>query len=287
MRDRKWSVMAAVLAGGFVATTWVVLAQAPGQPGQPGGPATGQPATHPPHKGAHPPEQAAHPAGHHWGYEGAEGPQAWGTLEHDYAACAEGKHQSPVDIHAPQPADLPALAFDYQPSPLKIVDNGHTIQVNFAPGSRVTVGGATYALVQMHFHHPGENTLDERAFPMEAHLVHKDAQGKLAVVAVFLQEGKANPFLDRLWENLPTVKDKEQAPAGVTVDPSEFLPPDRGYDTFQGSLTTPPCTEGVTWLVLKTPVEIGAAQVNRFAQIYRMNARPVQQLNDRTVQASK
>jgi carbonic anhydrase len=230
---------------------------------------------------------ATHHEAHHWTYGGASGPETWGSLEKEYSACGLGRHQSPIDIQNPQPADLPAIAFDYKPSPLKIIDNGHTIQVNFAPGSKITVGDVSYELVQLHFHHPSENTVDKQAFPMEAHLVHKDAQGKLAVVAVFLQEGRTNTFLDRLWEHLPTVKEKEQAPAGVTVDPSEFLPQDRGYDTFPGSLTTPPCSEGVTWLVLRTPVEIAAAQVNRFAMIYKMNARPVQPLNDRVVQASR
>jgi carbonic anhydrase len=279
MRNRKWIMMATVL---LTATTWSVRAQAPGEPGQQGGPATGEPAKPPSHKGTHPPA-----AGHHWGYEGAEGPQAWGTLEHDYAACAEGKHQSPIDIHDAKTMSLPAIQFAYKASPLKMIDNGHTVQVNFAPGSRITVGALTYDLVQMHFHHPSEDTIDKKSFPMEAHLVHKDAQGHLAVVAVMLQEGRANPFLATLWEHMPTVKEHEQADAGVTVDPSEFLPQERGYYTFTGSLTTPPCSEGVTWFLLKTPVEAGAEQLNRFAQIYRNDARPVQPINDRTVEASQ
>jgi carbonic anhydrase len=268
MRNVQWRLIAAVacvllaLAGG-------VLAQTTAQP---------------PQHGVAP---ATHHDGHHWTYEGAGGPQKWGSLDPAFSACGLGKHQSPVDIHDALAADLPAIVFAYRPSPLKIIDNGHTIQLNFAPGSSITVGQETYALVQMHFHHPCENTLDKRAFPMEAHLVHKDVLGHLAVVAVLLQQGKASAFIDRLWHDMPTVKEKEQAPAGVTVDPSELLPQDRGYDTFPGSLTTPPCSEGVTWYVLRTPVEVGAEQVNRFAQIYKMNARPVQPLNDRVVKATR
>jgi carbonic anhydrase len=269
MRTMRWSLLGWFLA----ACLATALRAGSDQPAQP----SGHPAQHP----------AAHPAGHHWGYEGAEGPQKWGSLEKEFAACATGRHQSPIDIQDPEPADLPAIQFDYQPSPLKMIDNGHTIQVNFAPGSRITVGQDTYELVQLHFHHPGENTMDKRAFPMEAHLVHKDAQGRLAVVALLLQEGKANAFLATLWEHMPTAKGQEQAANGVTIDPSTFLPQDRGYDTFPGSLTTPPCSEGVTWFVLKTPVEVGKEQVNRFAQIYKMNARPVQPLNDRVVQATR
>ena len=277
MRQTGWKLAVLVLAGVVVIASTPRPGQASRQPGPPSGHPAGHPAKHP----------AAHPADHHWSYEGDEGPQKWGAIEPDYAACATGKHQSPIDIHDPQPADLPAIQFDYRPSPLKMIDNGHTIQVNFAPGSRITVGQETYDLVQMHFHHPSENTIDKRAFPMEAHLVHKDAQGHLAVVALMLQEGKANTFLDTLWRNMPTAKGQEQAAKGVSVDPTAFLPQDRGYDTFEGSLTTPPCSEGVTWYVLKTPVEVGQKQVARFAQIYKLNARPVQLLNDRVVQATR
>jgi len=227
-------------------------------------------------------ESAHHATGaHHWAYTGEQGPKHWtGT-------CSTGKEQSPIDIENAAPAELEPIAFDYHPAPLKIIDNGHSIQINYAPGSGITLGGQRYELAQFHFHKPSEEEIGGKHFAMVAHLVHKNAAGQLAVVAVLLQEGKSNPFIEALWQHLPSVKEKEEEAKGVTIDAGELLPGDRAYYTFAGSLTTPPCTEGVTWLVLKTPVEISAAQVARFGKIYSANARPVQPLNGRIVKVSK
>jgi len=226
-------------------------------------------------------------AGHDWSYEGEHGPEHWGAIKSEYATCSTGKDQSPIDIRGATTAALAPIAFDYHSATPDIVDNGHTIQVNVPSGSSITVGGRRYDLVQLHFHHPSEERIDGKGFAMVAHLVHKDASGKLAVVAVLLREGKANALLETLWSHLPTVKEEVRTIEGVSISPDALLPADRGYYTFQGSLTTPPCSEGVTWLVLKTPMEVSSAQVATFAHLYSHNARPVQPRNGRVIQASK
>src|SRR5262249_49821329 len=180
--------------------------------------------------------QQAEPA-HPWSYEGAKGPAHWGDLKSEYAACKTGKHQSPIDIRNEKPADLPAIEFSYAPAPFRIVDNGHSVQITVDPGSSISAGGKRYDLVQFHFHHPSEERIHGKAYPMVAHLVHKDEVGKLAVVAVLLKSGHQNPFIEELWKNLPADVEQEHAPAGKTVDLSQLLPKNRGYYTFTGSLT--------------------------------------------------
>ena len=223
----------------------------------------------------------------HWGYGADNGPRKWAGLDPGYAACATGKHQSPIDIHDATPADLAPIQFDYKPSVLRILDNGHTIQVNVAPGSSITVQGERYELAQFHFHKPSEEKIDGKSFAMVAHLVHKDDRGRLAVVAVLLKEGASNPLIETLWTHLPHVKGREQMVKSVSIDAGTLLPADRAYYTFEGSLTTPPCSEGVTWFVLATPVEVSTAQVAAFGRIYAMNARPTQPLNDRVVRKTR
>jgi carbonic anhydrase len=159
--------------------------------------------------------------------------------------------------------------------------------VNYAPGSWIDVGGARYDLVQFHFHKPSEEKVDGKPHAMVAHLVHKNAEGKLAVVAVLLDGGGSNATIDSIWKNVPKEKLKETVVANTTVDADALLPKDRGYYTFQGSLTTPPCSEDVTWLVLKDPVKIADAEISQFGHIYPMNARPTQSLNGRLVQMTK
>ena len=217
---------------------------------------------------------------------GHGGPAEWGELDPAFATCQLGKLQSPIDIRGAKAADLPAIKFDYKPSPLKVIDNGHTIQVNYAPGSSIDVGGTRYELVQFHFHKPSEEKIDGKAHAMVAHLVHKGADGKLAVVAVLLDEGGTNPTIDTIWKNLPKEKGKEVA-VNATVDAATLLPADHGYYTFQGSLTTPPCSEDVRWFVLKTPLKIAGSEITAFGKIYPMNARPTQPLNGRTLEATR
>jgi len=225
----------------------------------------------------------------HWSYNGKTGPAKWGTLEEEYSSCGLGKVQSPIDIHdnVAKKADLPAIEFDYKPSPLKIIDNGHRMQINYAPGRCMTAGGKQYELQQVHFHKPSEEKINGKSFAMVTHLVHKDSDGKLAVVAVLLSTGADNPFIKTLWANLPKEKGHEQSVDAVTINVADLLPKDRSYYTFAGSLTTPPCSEGVTWFVLKHPASVSSAEVARFGKSYPMNARPTQPVNGREIAASK
>jgi carbonic anhydrase len=229
--------------------------------------------------------QESHPP--HWTYSGPESPKHWGTLDPSYSLCSLGHMQSPIDVRNAKPADLPVLKIDYQAVPLNIIDNGHTIQVNFPPGSTLTVSDRTYTLKQVHFHHPGEERINGKSFPLVAHLVHADADGHLAVIAVLFEPGTANPLIDTLWKNIPAEKEKVQDVPSVSVRVQDLLPSDRGYFTLAGSLTTPPCTEGVTWYVLKSHPTISPGQVAVFAKKYPMDARPVQPTNGREILQSK
>jgi carbonic anhydrase len=231
------------------------------------------------------PQETEHHA--HWAYEGKDGPNKWATLDPAYSECKVGHHQSPIDIRHTEKAGLPPIQFDYSPTPLKIVDNGHTVMVNYAPGSFITVGDHQYQLTQFHFHHPSEEHIHGKGFDMVIHMVHSDASGNLAVVAVLLKAGKVNSALQIMWEHLPKEKDKVAAVEGVSVNAAGFLPVNRGYYTFVGSLTTPPCTEPVTWFVLKTPEEISSGEVEVFARLYPHDTRPTQRLEGRVIRESK
>lgn len=189
---------------------------------------------------------AAKEAAPHWSYHGHADPAHWAALEPEFRTCGIGRQQSPIDIRQRevQPSNLPAIAFAYKPSPPKIVDNGHSVQVNYAPGSFIDVGGHRYELVQFHFHKPSEESIDGKRSDMVVHLVHKDADGRLAVVAVLLTPGAINPMVAALWNNWPSRKETEVPVNGVVIDAADLLPTNRGYYTFSGSLTTPPCSEG-------------------------------------------
>lgn len=218
----------------------------------------------------------------HWSYDGADGPQAWARLAPEYAPCASGHRQSPIDIRDGIGVQLPPIAFDYRPSGFSVRDNGHTIEATPAPGSSITVNGRRFALVQFHFHRPAEERLDGRVFDMVLHLVHRDAEGHLAVVAVLLQRGEPQPQIQAVWNALPLEQGDSQA-SPVPIDLAALLPQDQRYATYMGSLTTPPCTEGVLWLVLKQPVTLSTAQIDIFAHFYPMNARPLQAAQGRLV----
>jgi len=224
--------------------------------------------------------------GTHWSYGEHGGPAEWGELAQGFATCKLGKFQSPIDIRGAKTTDLPAIKFVYKPSPLKLIDNGHTIQVNYAPGSSIEVDGKRYELVQFHFHKPSEEKIDGKAHDMVAHLVHKAFDGKLAVVAVLLDKGGANPTIATIWKNLPSTKDKE-ASVNTNIDVATLLPAKKGYYTFQGSLTTPPCSEEVRWFVMKSPVTIAESEVAAFGKLYPMNARPTQPSNGRSIEATR
>lgn len=219
----------------------------------------------------------------HWGYAGMEGPEHWGDLSPEWERCGSGQNQSPVDLTGFVEADLSPVEFAYAVGGTEILNNGHAVQVNYAPGSTIAVDGHAFELKQYHFHAPSENTLDGKSFPMEAHFVHADADGHLAVVAVFYEEGAANPLMAKLWKTMPGMAG-DKRPLGAGIDAETLMPADRDYYYFNGSLTTPPCSEGVHWFVLKEPVPVSAAQVAAFeAVMHHPNNRPVQPLNARRV----
>ena len=228
------------------------------------------------------PTTAGASEGVHWGYEGETGPEHWGELSPDYATCSQGMEQSPVDIPAAAPVNPSGLRLEYQPSALNIVNNGHSIQVNYDPGSSLEVDGATYPLVQSHLHGLSEHTLNGAQTDMELHLVHKDAGGHMAVVGVMIAEGAQNPAYEPILANMPAEEGEAEVISGVTVNAADLLPADRSYYRYNGSLTTPPCTEGVKWFVMAAPVELSTSQIAAFRSIYDNNYRPVQPLNART-----
>jgi carbonic anhydrase len=223
----------------------------------------------------------------HWGYDGDGAPANWSKLDPANAVCAAGKTQSPINIKGAQTSALSALKFDYNSAPLNIIDNGHTIQVNYAPGSTLSVGDKTYTLKQFHFHHPSEEHVNGRGYDMVAHLVHADAEGRLAVVAVLFTTGQANSLIEQVWKNIPAEKEKAVDVPGATLNAKDLLPSDLGYYTFAGSLTTPPCSESVTWYVLKVTTSFSAGQLASFAKLYPNNARPIQPTNGRKILETK
>ncbi len=238
------------------------------------------------HDAAEPAHDAAgHGGAAHWSYAGATGPQAWAQLDPEFATCAAGQRQSPINIEDSYTLKGPAepLQFNYTPANGTVINNGHTIQVEVQGTNTLAVRGSVYTLVQLHFHSPSEEQVNYRHFAMVAHLVHRNAEGQLAVVAVLLDPGEASAFIDKVWTYMPLdVNDQVRMPPAL-LNPAELLPPDQRYYQFIGSLTTPPCTEGVLWLVLKQPVQISPAQLRLFQQLYPHNARPVQAVNNRPV----
>lgn len=233
------------------------------------------------------PKSAEASAGHaaHWSYEGEGGPAQWGAMKPEFAKCATGTRQSPIDIRDGIRVQLDPVQFDYKPSGFRVIDNGHTVQVNVAAGNAIEVLGRRYELQQFHFHRPSEERIDGRQFDMVAHLVHKDLEGRLAVVAVLLDRGSAQPLVQTIWNNLPLEKG-EEVPARGAIDLNALLPPDRSYFTYMGSLTTPPCSEGVLWMVMKQPVPISPEQIAIFSRLYPMNARPIQSASGRLIKES-
>lgn len=233
-------------------------------------------------KAAAPPPPAH---GTHWEYEGELGPSNWSRINVDWAACGTGKRQSPIDIRDGMKVDLENITFDYKPSSFTVVDNGHTVQVNVAGGNYITVGNRSYELLQFHFHRPSEERVNGKGYEMVVHLVHKDAEGRLAVVAVLLERGRPLAPIQTVWNNLPLEKNDVVSPT-VVLDLNELLPKGRDYYTYMGSLTTPPCTEGVLWLVMKQPKQAAPAQLALFARLYPLNARPIQQAAGRVIKES-
>ncbi len=241
--------------------------------------------------GGHDPPVAPHGAPH-WTYKGEEGPASWGDLSPEFATCSSGRSQSPIDIGKASSASLPELRAAFRPVDLKIVhhehradaiNNGHTIQVNYPEGDTLAVGDTKYALVQYHFHSPSEHTVGGKHSPMEMHLVHKSASGSLAVIGVLIEEGAHNAAFDPVWSNLPNAKGVESHFEHVKVDVDDLLPKTLTTWRYDGSLTTPPCSEGVKWLVMTTPIQLSPAQIAAFTALVKDNNRPVQPLNGRAI----
>jgi len=222
----------------------------------------------------------------HWSYEGLDGPDRWGKMNPAWSTCDTGKRQSPIDIRDGIGVDLEPIKFDYVPTYFRILNNGHTVKVSVGMGSRMTVMGRTFDLVQFHFHRPSEERVNGRGFEMVAHLVHKDLDGRLAVVAVLIERGSANQLVQTLWNNLPLEQGHDYAPE-ATIDPLNILPADPSYYTYMGSLTTPPCSEDVLWMVMKQPIQLSPDQIAIFARLYPHNARPIQEGNNRLIKASR
>lgn len=227
----------------------------------------------------------------HWAYQGKQGPANWGELNPEFQTCKIGKMQTPVDLAGTTLAQASGTtgtpATEYGSVPLKIVNDGHTIQVNVAPGNFMTAGGKRFEFLQFHFHTPSEHTVNGKPYPMEVHLVHKDVEGKLGVLGIFLQTGTSSAALQSIWNNLPKKINREFHVQDVDFDLNALLPTGTDLYTYNGSLTTPPCSEGVQWFVLAQPIEISAQNVKQFVKLLGHNAKPVQPLNGRNIQTGE
>lgn len=221
-----------------------------------------------------------------WTYSGKTGAEHWPKLSADYAACA-GKWQSPIDIRSPIRVDLAPIRFAWKPVPLAITDTGQTIEVSTDGGGNIVVDGEMYVLQGFRFRLPGEEVANGKRAAMSVQFEHRSKSGQLAIVAVPLVEGKENRLIRTLWNALPLEPGKQKTVAAIKIDPGQLLPQKREYSTYLGSLTTPPCTEGVLWLVLKHPVSLSKAQIADFAKVHKNNARPVQATNGRVVKESR
>jgi len=222
----------------------------------------------------------------HWSYAGDDGPEHWGDLSSDNIQCKIGKNQSPINLQNKASVGtngLPQLDIRYQDVPLKIINNGHTVQVNYPLGSYIEIGGHRYELLHFNFHTPSEHQINGFNYPMEVQLLHKDGEGNLAVLAVIFKEGEANTEVQTLLDNLPRVIGKQKIHRGASINPMMFIPGNTDFYKYSGSLTTPPCTEGVYWMVFKNPIEASFEQIEQLKQVMGENARPVQNINARSL----
>ncbi|MEZ4235456.1 MAG: carbonic anhydrase [Myxococcota bacterium] len=218
----------------------------------------------------------------HWSYDGETGPAHWSELSPDFAACAQGRQQTPVDVNLryADTVGLEDLVLHYHPSHSSLLNNGHTVQASLEKGNAVELDGKYYELLQLHFHSPSEHRLNGKLYPMEMHLVHKDAEGHLAVVGVLIEEGEATPAFDPVFAEMAIKAGQEKELKGE-LDPAALLPARHELVRYSGSLTTPPCSEGVRWTLYTEPVTLSAKQIEQFKKLYDHNARPIQALNGR------
>lgn len=223
--------------------------------------------------------------GTHWAYEGEFGPANWSKINAKWSACGNGSRQSPIDLRDGIRVDLEKIQFDYRPSTFSVIDNGHTIEVTVERGNYLAVQNNTYELQQFHFHRPSEERINGKSFEMVVHLVHRDAQGQQAVLAVLLERGAAQGLIQTVWNNLPLEKHTAVRPT-VVINVNDILPEKREYFTYMGSMTTPPCNEGVLWMVMKQPVQASPAQMALFSRLYPFNARPTQRTGGRMIKES-
>ena len=222
----------------------------------------------------------------HWDYMGIEGPEHWGLLSEAYMTCEAGDRQSPINIETTQkPQSQQTLKFQYAPTRIFEVNNGHTIQVSHESGCKADLNGRPYRLRQFHFHDPSEHHIDGKTFPMEMHLVHQNAEGQILVVAVLMETGADEPVLTKLWDWLPDQIEREVS-LPLKTNIGAILPENPRFYSYSGSLTTPPCTEGVKWIVLKDPITIAQQDVEKFVEIIGYSARPVQPVGDRQIDES-
>jgi carbonic anhydrase len=222
-------------------------------------------------------------------YSGERGPENWGSLDPAYAQCSEGRRQSPVDLTGGETADLPAIDFAYRPAELEVENNGHSLEAEYPPGSSMAIDGTEYQLKQFHFHAPSEHRLGGRALPLEFHLVHEADDGRIAVLGVLVRQGRENPAFALLAPATPE-EEGESVPVEGEVNARDVLPEGAASGprwSYSGSLTTPPCTEGVRWEVLTDPIEMSAAQIESYTTAYESNNRPLQPLNDRRLRVSE
>ncbi len=217
----------------------------------------------------------------HWTYDGDKGPDQWSKISLDYQVCKTGMNQSPINIDDLVDAELDEINSDYNGNSVEILNNGHTIQVNFSSGNSLVLDGQSFELKQFHFHTPSEHLIDDKSFPMEVHLVHKSLDGHLAVISSLFLTGKTNPTLDTILKNIPSEPGKAK-PIG-SMDLTYLLPDSKDYYRYNGSLTTPPCSEGVRWLVMKNTIEASEQQLKAFRKIMHSNNRPIQPKNARII----
>jgi len=217
-----------------------------------------------------------------WGYSGHEGPENWAKLSSDNIACT-GNNQSPINLTGFIESELTPISFNYEKGGSEILNNGHTVQVNYKKGSHIQIDGHTFNLLQFHFHAPSENVINGKSYPMEAHFVHSDKNGNLAVIAVMFEKAAENKAIKSAWSKMPEhAGDKHNLTTVISA--SDFLPKNRDYYRFNGSLTTPPCTEGVRWLVMKNTVSASESQISSFSHVlHEPNNRPLQDVNARVI----
>ncbi len=232
----------------------------------------------------HPTKHKEHSSIKHtkWSYKGLTGPEMWGDLEHKFSTCKTGTMQSPINLVWTKPKKAGSIQFHYKDSDYKLEDNGHTIKASFSPGSKIIIRGEEFELAQFHFHAHSEHSIANKFYPLEAHFVHKNKNGDLAVIGVLFVEGKSNPYLESMWQQFPKEKNRQIA-SSTSFNPLNLIPTTQTYYHYQGSLTSPPCSENVNWNVFNTPVELSKEQLTHFNVLYAKNYRPIQSTNKRAV----